>query len=117
MTTTNESMQRLISELKKKSEESQSKLLGRIVKDLDKPARIRREINISRINRYTKEDEMIIVPGKVLGGGELDHKITISAFKFSEGALSKIEKSGSKVIPINEITKESISGKRVRIVG
>ncbi len=33
---------------------------------------------------------------KVLGSGELEHKYTIQANKFSASALEKIEKSGSK---------------------
>lgn len=111
---TNENLQELILELEKKSE---TKLFGRIAKDLNKPARGRREVNLSRLNRYTKEDEMIIVPGKVLGGGELDHKITISALKFSDGAISKLEKSGSKIIPINKIMDEKIQGKKIKIIG
>jgi large subunit ribosomal protein L18e len=53
------------------------------------------------------------VPGKVLGGGEMDHKITISAFRFSESAKSKLEKTGSRIIPIHEITNE----RGVRIIG
>ena len=100
-----------------KLKEKESKLLRRIADDLSKPARQRREINLSRINRFTKENEVIIVPGKVLGGGELQHKITISALKFSESALSKLRKNGSTVLPIEELTPESVSGKRVRIIG
>lgn len=111
--TTNNNLQKIIVELKSKD----SRLLSRVANDLSRPTRIRREVNLSRLNRYTKEDEMIIVPGKVLGGGDLDHKITISAFKFSQSALSKLEKSGSKIVPLNDITKESVNGKRIRIIG
>ena len=105
----------MIAKLEEKADES--KLVKRVAKDLNKATRIRREVNLSKINRYTKEDEIIIVPGKVLGGGELDHKLTISAFKFSDSALSKIEKSGSKIIPIDELLKESQTGKKIRIIG
>ena len=108
-------MQELIANLEKKADES--KLLRRVANDLRKPTRVSREINLSKINRFTKENEIIIVPGKVLGGGELDHKLTISAFKFSGSALTKIEKSGSKIIPLDEISKEPLAGKKIRIIG
>lgn len=112
--TTNERMQKLIAELNDKAKES--KLIKRIVKDANKSLKVIREVNLSRINRYTKENDLIIVPGKVLGGGELNHKLTISALKFSESAISKIEKSGSKIISIEEMTKEP-TGKKIRIIG
>ena len=114
--TKNQSFQELILKLTKKSEEG-SKLISRVAQDINRSRRIAREVNLSRINRYTKEGETIIVPGKVLGGGELDHKITISALKFSESALSKLKKNGSTIIPLNDIIKDPLTGKRVRIIG
>jgi large subunit ribosomal protein L18e len=113
--TTNQILKQMISELK--DSENSSPLSKRIASELERPSNIRREVNLSRLNRYTKEDEFIVVPGKVLGGGELKHKITISALKFSEGALSKIEKSGSRIKPLKELTKDSITGKKIRIIG
>jgi large subunit ribosomal protein L18e len=114
---TNENLKKLISDLKLKSEQQNSNLLERVADDLERPTRIRREVNLSRINRYTKEGETIIVPGKVLGGGELDHKVIISAFKFSESALSKLKKSGSVIIPLQDVAKQPLTGKKVRIIG
>lgn len=113
MAITNENLQKLIVELKS----AKSKIFGRIAEDLERPTRIRREVNLARINRYTKEGETIIVPGKVLGGGELDHKVNISAFKFSQSAIDKISKSGSKIIPLQQIAKEPAEGKKIRIIG
>jgi len=97
-------------------EKSESNLVKRLALELSKPTRRKREVNLSRINSNSSENEVIIVPGKVLGGGELDHKITISAFNFSEGAIAKLEKSGSKIIPILELVKEP-EGKKIRILG
>jgi large subunit ribosomal protein L18e len=111
--TTNESLQQLITKLNGQD----SKLLRRVAADLSRPTRIRREVNLARIDSHTDENEVIIVPGKVLGGGELNHKVTISAFKFSESALEKLQKAGSKVIPMDQLTTESVKGKKVRIIG
>src|SRR3989344_2988353 len=91
---TNPILQNLIQELKKRSTEQSVKLWKSVALDLEKPTRQRRVVNLSRINRYTKENEIIVVPGKVLGSGLLDHKLTISAFQFSGGAKEKIEKVG-----------------------
>ncbi len=114
---TNPILNDLISELKKRSIEQDANLWKRIAEDLEKPTRQRRAVNLSRISRHTKENETIVVPGKVLGSGTLDHKLTIAALNFSQGALDKIIKAGAKVVALDEISKESPKGKRIRIIG
>ena len=108
---------RLIAELKKRSNEQNANIWRRIADDLERPTRQRRVVNLSSISRYTKENEIIVVPGKVLGAGNLEHKLTISAFQFSTGAKEKIEKAGSKVIHLLELSKENPSGKGIKIIG
>ena len=114
---TNEIMQNLIVELLKKSQNDKMPIWKRLASDLSKPNRSRRIVNLSRINRHTKEDETIVVPGKVLGDGVLDHKLTIAAYSFSGNALEKMEKVKAKAISIQDFMQEDIKGKRVRILG
>ena len=114
---TNPILQNLISELKKKSKEQSINLWKRVANDLEKPTRQRRVVNLSSISRHTKENEIIVVPGKVLGAGNLEHKLTISAFQFSDGAKEKIEKVGAKIVTLLELSKENPSGKGIRIIG
>ena len=115
--TTNPILNNIIHELKKRSHEHSCNLWKRIANDLEKPTRQRRVVNLSNISRYAKENEIIVVPGKVLGAGNLEHKLTISAFQFSDGAKEKIEKIGAKIIPLLDLSKENPSGKRIRIIG
>ena len=110
-------LQNIIQELKKKSREQSINLWKRVATDLEKPTRQRRIVNLSSISRYTKENEIIVVPGKVLGAGSLEHKLTISAFQFSDGAKEKIEKAGAKIVPLLELSNENPSGKGIRIIG
>ena len=114
---TNPILASLIVELKKKGSEEEINLWRRVAYDLERSTRRRRVVNLSSISRYTKANEIIIVPGKVLGAGSLDHKLTISAFQFSDGAKEKIEKTGSKIVPLLELSKENPSGKGIRIMG
>lgn len=88
----------------------------RIADDLEKPTRKRRIVNLYKINKHTNPNETVIVPGKVLGIGELDHKVTVAAWQFSENAAEKINKIG-KAIHIAQLFKESPKGKRIRIIG
>jgi len=114
---TNPILLSLIHELKKRGNEQTVNLWKRVASDLEKPTRQRRVVNLSSISRYTKENETIVVPGKVLGSGNLEHKLTISAFQFSDGAREKIEKVGAKIVPLTELSKENPSGKGIRIIG
>lgn len=114
---TNPLLRDLIGELKKRSNEQSVNLWKRIALDLEKPTRQRRVVNLSRINRHTKENEVIVVPGKVLGAGDLDHKLTISAYQFSDQAKYKLEKAGSKVVSLLDLSKEKPNGKKIRIIG
>jgi len=113
---TNPELRNLIQELKKKSIEHKVNIWKRIANDLERPTRKRRIVNLYRINKYTKKGETVIIPGKVLAVGDLDHPVTVAAFSFSGSAFDKINKVG-KTIPINELIKESPKGKRIRILG
>lgn len=113
----NQILLRLIMELKKRSNEQNAQIWKRVANDLERPTRQRRVVNLSSISRYTKENEVIVVPGKVLGAGTLGHKLTISAFQFSNGAKEKIEKAGAKIVPLLELSRENPSGKGIRIIG
>ena len=112
----NSQLRDLITELRKKANEHGMKIWTRIADDLEKPARQRRIVNLYKINKNTKPDETILIPGKVLGIGELNHKVTIAAWQFSESASEKINKIG-KAMQIIELLKESPKGKRIRIIG
>ena len=107
----------LIQELKKKSIEQSSGIWNRIATDLEKPTRQRRVVNLSSLSRYTKENEVVVVPGKVLGAGSINHKLTISAFQYSDGAKEKLEKAGAKIVTLTELSKNNPTGKGIRIIG
>lgn len=115
--TTNPILSGLIQELKKRSSEQNVNLWKRVALDLEKPSRQRRAVNLSRIDRFTKENEVVVVPGKVLGSGSLSHKLTIAAYQFSDGAKEKIEKVGANTVSLLELSKEKPDGKKIRIIG
>jgi large subunit ribosomal protein L18e len=85
--------------------------------ELKGPRANRREINITRLAQITKPDEVVVIPGKVLGTGSLGHKLTVCAFSMSEGAAKKIIESGGKVVTFDDLIKSYTDGKGVRIVG
>jgi len=113
----NPELQQLIVDLRKQSVLNQVNLWKRIADDLERATRKRRIVNISRINRYTKPDEVVIIPGKVLGSGSLDHKLTVAAFAFSQSAKNMIESSKGICMTVNDLLKKNPEGKNIRIIG
>lgn len=112
----NEELKKLVSELKKLSIDKKVNIWKRVAEDLEKPTRNRRIVNVYKLSKYSKEDEFVIVPGKVLGTGELNHKLNVAAYGFSEDALKKINAKG-KAITIDELMKKNPEGKNLRIIG
>ena len=74
------------------------------------PKRRRIAVNVLKLNRETSPGESVVVPGKVLGLGELDHAITVSAYSFSPSARKKIEGAGGKCMGLEDLAKENPSG-------
>jgi len=113
---TNHNLVALTSELKKKSIEEQVGIWKRIAEDLEKPTRLRKIVNLSNINRYSDNNDVVLVPGKVLASGLLEKKLTVAAFNFSQDAREKIEKAGGKAITISQLYTQNPKGKDVKII-
>jgi large subunit ribosomal protein L18e len=113
---TNPILKQLIEDLKRKSIEKQSNFLKDIAEKLNKPRRQRIEVNIAHIERHAKKNETIVVPGVVLGYGELTKPVTISAWKFSKPAKQKIKNSKGKAISIEELVSKNPRGTDVKIL-
>jgi large subunit ribosomal protein L18e len=103
----------LIKEIKETAYKENSNFWRRMAKELERPTRKRREVNIGHINKHSKNKEIIIVPGKVLGTGELDHEVTVAALSFSESAKKKIKNT----LTIQELLKKEPKGKNIKILG
>jgi large subunit ribosomal protein L18e len=89
----------------------------RVIKDLNKPTRQRRVINVYKIDKYAKDGETVLVPGKVLSVGEIAKKVNVAALNFSEDAQKKITEANGKVMSIRELFEKNPEGKNVRILG
>jgi large subunit ribosomal protein L18e len=69
---------------------------------LSSPTRKRVKKNLHEINEQAEEGETLIVPGKVLGIGELKKKVDIIALSFSESAIKKLDRQKIKTSTIKE---------------
>jgi len=114
---TNPAIINLISELKEKSFEKNAPIWKDLSKRLEKPNRGYAEANLSKIDRMTDHDDVVVVVGKVLGAGKLTHKVTISALNFSQRAKEKIETVGGGCLTLSELAEEFPLGTNVKIIG
>ena len=74
------------------------------------------QVNVGRISRVAADGEAVFVPGKVLGTGVIERKVTVGAFNFSSGAKSKIEASGGSALTVEQFIKKFPKGSGVRLV-
>ncbi|MBI4214487.1 50S ribosomal protein L18e [archaeon] len=71
---------------------------------LERPSRMRVEVNLWEIGKNAKEGETIVVPGRVLGAGELSQNVKVAAFWFSKSAKDKL---GAKALSLTELVSTS----------
>lgn len=91
------------------------KIWRKVSKKLSGPRRNMVAPNLYRINKKTKENDVIVIPGKVLGMGELDHALTIACSECSKSARLKIDSSGSKLLSIEELIEQNPKGSGVKV--
>jgi large subunit ribosomal protein L18e len=115
MSKTNPRLNSLIAELNAVSRDSGANVWADIADRLEKPRRTHAEVNLGRIERYAREDETVVVPGKVLGSGVLQKNVTVAAVDFSSTARTKIEQVGDAVT-LEQIAEQNPDGSNVRVI-
>lgn len=113
---TNVYLQQLIDSLKERFFKENTPIWRAVAEKLEKSRRQKVEVNLSDIERNTEKDDTIVVPGIVLGSGELTKPVSVAAWRFSSSAKEKIKKSKGKVLTIEELVKEKPKGTGVKIL-
>lgn len=84
---------------------------------LNRPSRRRHEVNLYLLERNLEKKQVAVVPGVVLGDGEISKPVTVAALRFSDEAERKIKKAGGACLSILELVERHPKGERVRILG
>lgn len=113
---TNPEVIHLIRFLKKQSNENEAKIWRDVAKHLSKTRQNRAAVNLSRINRHTQKSDTIVVPGKILGAGAIDHKVTVAALNASEKAKEKLAAAKAQYLSIQELVEKNPKGSNVKII-
>lgn len=114
---TKERTKKLAAELEKAGRKSKKALWLEIAGALRKPRRQRPSINLWKISKLSKifGDKHLLVPGKVLGYGELHGKASVIAFEFSGDARKKIAAAGGNALSIEEALAKKVEPKKIII--
>lgn len=80
------------------------------------PTRGSASINLSKIDALTSEGEVVAVPGKVLGFGNLTKKVDVAALSFSQSAREKIAQAGGNALTLEALVGINPRGKGVKIL-
>ncbi len=114
---TNEALIDLIGQLKAQSRDTGAALWRDVALRLEKSRKNWSQPNLSRLSRHAADEKMVLVPGKLLGSGEVSGKPTVAAFSFSDGARQKIEAAGGSTMTIAELMDKNPSGSGVYVLG
>ena len=115
--TTKVSTKKIIAELEKASRKKKQKIWLDIAKNISKPRRIRTSVNLWKLEKLAQKnsDKILLVPGKVLGYGDIETKAEIAALEFSEKAKIAIQKKG-KIYSLTEIMEKDVKPSKIIIV-
>jgi large subunit ribosomal protein L18e len=113
---TNPQLMLQIDAFKAHARQYQANIWRELAKRLEAPSNNYAKVNLSQLNRHTNPGDVVIVPGKVLGAGSIDHPISIGAPSFSDSARSKILTAGGTVLSPDEIARVSPKGSHVKII-
>jgi large subunit ribosomal protein L18e len=114
--TPNPELIKLIRYLKKQGREKQANIWLDVAEHLSKPSRQRIAVNLTSINRNTKKADTIVVPGKILGTGNLNHTITVAAFDMSGKAREKLKAAKATSISIPDLVEKNPKGSNIKII-
>ncbi|WP_255167460.1 50S ribosomal protein L18e [Natrononativus amylolyticus] len=112
---TNPRLNDLIAELKSTSRSADADVWRDVADRLEKPRASHAEVNLGRIERYAREEETVVVPGKVLGSGALQKNVTVAAVDFSSSAQTKIDQVG-ETVPLEQLLEQNPEGADVRVI-
>ncbi len=107
---------KLLGFLEKTARKNKSGAWRVIAEFMLKPARRKKGkvVNLFKLEKFAKDGDVIVVPGVLLGQGELKKKITVAAFKASASAKAKL---GSSLISLRALAEKNPEGKKIRIFG
>ncbi|MCI4446678.1 MAG: 50S ribosomal protein L18e [Pyrobaculum sp.] len=106
----------LVRFLRKAAVANSANIWREVAEYIGKPRRQRVVVNVGKLNRVADEGDVVVVPGKLLGGGKLSKRIVVAAVNASPKAVQKVVEAGGEVLTIPDLVRRFPRGSRVKIV-
>tara|TARA_Y100000590_G_scaffold104157_1_gene118529 strand:+ start:700 stop:1047 length:348 start_codon:yes stop_codon:yes gene_type:complete len=103
--------------LKKASKDNDAPIWAKIADYVQKSRSNQRIVNLKKISETTEDGNAVVITGKVLGTGNISHKVSLSSFSISNSAAKKIKESGGEVLDFSKMIEKFPTGKGVKIIG
>ena len=103
---------RLINQLRK----AKRPVWARVREILMKSSRREAQVNLYRLDKFTKANDTVVVAGKLLAVGKLTHPLTVAYVSASKQALDGLKESKSKSMPLQEFLEKHADAKNIKIV-
>ena len=103
--------------LKKASKENEAPIWAKVADYVQKSRSNQKIVNLTKIDETTEDGNAIVITGKILGTGNISHKILVSSLSISNSAAKKIIESGGEVLQFSEMIQKFPTGKGVKIIG
>ena len=107
-----------IVKLEKYGKKTKNPIWKDLAKRLKKPSRIRAKINVYKLNKLAEKnkDKIFVVAGKVLAKGNIETKIEVACFNYSEKAEQKIIAKKGTIMLLTDLIDKKINANKTVIV-
>jgi len=113
---TNITLRTLTRELRKTANQYKAPIWDYVADILERPSRSRVVVNVSKLERVASPNEVVVIPGKLLGAGTINKRVVVAAFSFSPKAVEKVKNAGGQVMSIKDLISINPSGSGVKVV-
>lgn len=83
---------------------------------LASPRRNKIAVNLDELDRESKEGDTLVIPGKILGKGDVRKKLRIVALAFSQEAHKKLKDKKCEIVTIKEEIKLNPKAQGVKLI-
>jgi len=113
---TNRQLRMLARFLRKAAVANSAKIWRAVAELVERPRRSRIVVNVGKLNRVANNGDVVVIPGKLLGGGELKKRVIVAAVSVTPKAWKKVVEAGGEVLTIPELVRQNPKGSGVKIV-
>lgn len=113
---TNPQILNLIKDLHGAYEQHKAGIWLTAAKALEAASKSHSVLSLKQLNMLTEKNEKVLVLGKILGTGSLEHALEVYSFCISKSALEGIKKSKGTYGTVEELIKKHPDGSKIKIL-